>query len=107
MAKFHRLALFTALALTITPLTACSPKTSSPVNAPVELKAGVTLSHQPVDSADLTRLRDQELIPLVEKRKISADEARAFMRAQKKRLNMPNPDKTKALDQILKQKGLN
>lgn len=107
MAKFHRLALFTALALTITPLTACSPKTSSPTTAPVELKAGITLSHQPVDSADLTRLRDQELVPLVEKRKISADEARAFMRAQKKRLNMANPDKTNALDQILKQKGLN
>lgn len=107
MAKLHRLAVLTALALTITPLTACSPKTSSPVNAPVELKAGVTLSHQPVDSADLTRLRDQELIPLVEKGKISADEARAFMRAQKKRLGMANPDKTKALDQILKQKGLN
>ena len=107
MAKLHRLALFTALTLTIAPLTACSPKTSSPVNAPVELKAGVTLSHQPVDSADLTRLRDQELIPLVEKRKISADEARAFMRAQKKRLGMANPDKTNALDQILKKKGLN
>ena len=106
MAKLHRLALFTALALTITPLTACSPKTSSPTTAPVELKAGITLSHQPVDSADLTRLRDQELVPLVEKEKITAAEARAFMRAQKKRLNMANPDKTNALDQILKQKGL-
>ena len=106
MAKLHWLAVLTALALTITPLTACSPKTSSPVNAPVELKAGVTLSHQPVDSADLTRLRDQELIPLVEKGKISADEARAFMRAQKKRLNMPNQNKTDALDKILKAMGL-
>lgn len=107
MFKLHRLALFTALALTIIPLTACSPKTSSPTTAPVELKAGITLSHQPVNSADLTRLRDQELVPLVKKGKISADEARAFMRAQKKRLNMPNPDKTEALDQILKQKDLN
>ena len=106
MAKLHWLAVLTALALTITPLTACSPKTSSPVNAPVELKAGVTLSHQPVDSADLTRLRDQELIPLVEKGKISADEARAFMRAQKKRLNMSNQNKTENLDEILKGKGL-
>jgi len=43
----------------------------------------------------------------VEKGKITAAEARAFMRAQKKRLGMANPDKTKALDQILKQKGLN
>ena len=107
MAKLQRIALFTALTLTIAPLTACSPKTSSPTTAPVELKAGITLSHQPVDSSDLTRLRDQELVPLVEKGKISADEARAFMRAQKKRLNMANPDKTNALDQILKQKGLN
>jgi len=106
MAKLHRIALFTALALTITPLTACSTKTSSPTTAPIELKAGVTLSHQPVDSADLTRLRDQELIPLVEKGKISAEEARAFMRAQKKRLNMPNQNKTEALDRILKSKGL-
>lgn len=100
-------ALLTALALTLTPLTACSPKTSSPANVPVELKAGVTISHQPLDSADLTQLRDNELIPLVEKGKISADEARAFMPAQKKRLGMANPDNTKAIDQILKQKGLN
>jgi len=70
------------------------------------LKAGVTLSHQPVDSADLIRLRDQELIPLVEKGKISAEEARTFMRAQKKRLNMPNQNKTEALDKILRKKGL-
>ena len=99
MAKLQRLALFTAL--TITPLTACNPTT-----APVELKAGVTISHQAVDSADLTRLRDQELIPLVEKGKINAEEARAFMRAQKKRLNMSNQNKTENLDEILKGKGL-
>lgn len=59
-----------------------------------------------MDAADLTRLRDQELVPLVEKGKISATEARTFMRAQKKRLNMPNQNKTEALDKILKEKGL-
>jgi hypothetical protein len=77
------------------------------MGAGAEVKPGVSLTSQPKNSAELTKLRDSELIPLVEKGKITAQEARAFMRAQKKRLGMPNSDKTKALDQILKQKGLN
>jgi len=72
-----------------------------------EVKPGVKLSSQPSNSTELTKLRDSELIPLVEKGKITSAEARAFMRTQKKRLGMANPNKTKALDQILKQKGLN
>ena len=96
--------------LTLVPLSACQPPASqapSQMGSGAEVKPGVSLTSQPKNSAELTKLRDNELVPLVEKGKISADEARAFMRAQKKRLNMPNPDKTKALDQILKQKGLN
>ncbi len=91
--------------LTLVPLTACQPP--SQMGNGSEVKPGVKLSSQPSNSAELTKLRDSELIPLVEKGKITAAEARAFMRAQKKRLGMANPDKTKALDQILKQKGLN
>jgi len=96
--------------LTLVPLTACQPPASqspSQMGNGAEVKPGVKLSSQPSNSAELTKLRDSELIPLVEKGKITAAEARAFMRAQKKRLGMANPDKTKALDQILKQKGLN
>jgi hypothetical protein len=97
-------------AVTVLPLTACQPpggQSPSHMNKGAEVKPGLNLSSQPSNSAELTKLRDTELIPLVEKGKISAEEARAFMRAQKKRLGMANPDKTKALDQILKQKGLN
>jgi len=91
--------------LTLVPLTACLPPSQMGTGA--EVTPGVKLSSQPSNSAELTKLRDSELIPLVEKGKITAAEARAFMRAQKKRLGMANPDKTKALDQFLKQKGLN
>ena len=96
--------------LTLVPLSACQPPASqapSQMGSGAGVKPGVSLTSQPKNSAELTKLRDNELVPLVEKGKISADEARAFMRAQKKRLGMANPDRTKALDQILKQKGLN
>ena len=96
--------------MALMPLSACQPpagQAPTQQGAGAEVKPGVSLLSQPKNSLELTKLRDQELIPLVEKGKISADEARAFMRAQKKRLGMANPDKTKALDQILKQKGLN
>jgi len=103
--------ILTGLAVvTVLPLTACQPhagQSPSQMGNGAEVKPGLNLSSQPSNSAELTKLRDTELIPLVEKGKISAEEARAFMRAQKKRLGMANPDKTKALDQILKQKGLN
>ena len=72
----------------------------------MEIKAEVSVSHKPLDPAELIRLRDQELVPLVEKGKISANEARAYMRAQKKRLNMPNHNETKQLDKILRMKNL-
>ena len=96
-------------AVTVLPLTACQPpggQSPSHMNKGAEVKPGLNLSSQPSNSAELTKLRDTELIPLVEKGKISAEEARAFMRAQKKRLNMPNQNKTEALDRILKSKGL-
>jgi hypothetical protein len=106
MSFFRPFALITVAILTITPLTSCGPKNNSALPTPLEIKAGVSVSHTPLNSADLTKIRDQEIIPLVEKGKITANEARAFMRAQKKRLNMPNQNKTEALDKILKQKGL-
>ena len=103
--RFWTLLLAGLATLTLVPLTACQPP--SQMGSGSEVKPGVKLSSQPSNSAELTKLRDSELIPLVEKGKITAAEARAFMRTQKKRLGMANPDKTKALDQILKQKGLN
>ena len=96
-------------AVTLVPLSACQPpagQAPTQQGAGAEVKPGVSLSSQPTNITELTKLRDNELIPLVEKGKISANEARAFIRAQKKRLGLPNPDKTNALDQILKQKGL-
>jgi len=106
MLKFKKFAITTLALISLGQITSCGSYTNTTTSNQFELKAGVTLSHQPVDSADLIRLRDQELIPLVEKGKISAEEARTFMRAQKKRLNMPNQNKTEALDKILRKKGL-
>jgi len=96
-------------AVTLVPLTACQPpasQTPTQMGSGAEVKPGVVLSSQPTNVAELTKLRDSELVPLVEKGKITAEEARAFMRAQKKRLGLPNPNKTEALDKILKEKGL-
>ena len=95
--------------ITLVPLSACQPpagQAPTQQGAGAEVKPGVFLSSQPTNIAELTKLRDTELIPLVIKGKITAAEARAFMRTQKKRLGLPNPDKTNALDQILKEKGL-
>ena len=103
--RFWTLLLAGLATLTLVPLTACLPP--SQMGNGAEVKPGVKLSSQPSNSTELTKLRDSELIPLVEKGKITSAEARAFMRTQKKRLGMANPNKTKALDQILKQKGLN
>ena len=103
---YRRFALFTAIILSLVPISACTPKSNNKTIAPVEIKAGVSVSQKPLDPAELIRLRDQELVPLVEKGKISANEARAYMRAQKKRLNMPNHNETKQLDKILRMKNL-
>jgi hypothetical protein len=103
---YRRFALFTAIILSLVPISACTPKSNNKTTAPVEIKAGVSVSREPLDPAELIRLRDQELVPLVEKGKISANEAREYMRAQKKRLNMPNHNETRQLDKILNEKGL-
>lgn len=106
MDSIKQFALILLTIISLVQVTSCGTYTNTSTSKQFEFKAGVTLSHQPINSADLTRLRDQELIPLVEKGKINAEEARAFMRAQKKRLNMPNQNKTEALDKILREKGL-
>ena len=88
------------------PIGAC--KKAEPISSPTPMviKEEVKLSYTPKNGKELSDLRDAELVPLIEKKKISVDEARAFIISQKKRLGLANPNRTNQLDNILKQKGL-
>lgn len=70
-----------------------------------ELKPGVRLSYQPQNAEELAAIRT-DLIILIKLKKINTDEARQFLRSQKKRLGLANPDQTDAFDQMLKDEQL-
>ena len=98
-----------AAALTLAlllPIGACTKVENIPSPTPLVIKEGVKLSYTPKNGKELSELRDTELVPLIQKKKISVNEARAFMINQKKRLGLANPNRTSQFDKILKQKGL-
>ena len=88
------------------PIGACKKAESISSPTPMVIKEEVKLSYTPKNGKELSDLRDAELVPLIEKKKISVNEARAFIISQKKRLGLANPNRTNQLDNILKQKGL-
>ena len=96
-------ALMVALLL---PIGACKKAENITSPTPLVIKEGVRLSYTPKNGKELSELRDKELVPLIQKKKISVNEARAFMISQKKRLGLANPNRTSQFDSILKQKGL-
>ena len=73
--------------------------------ASIEIKPGVTLPYLPKNADELKAIRT-DLVVLIKQKKITVDEARAFFRDQKKRLGLPNPDKTKGFDRLLKNEKL-
>ena len=88
------------------PIGGCTKVENIPSPTPLVIKEGVKLSYTPKNGKELSELRDKELVPLIQKKKISVNEARAFMISQKKRLGLANPNRTSQFDSILKQKGL-
>ena len=88
------------------PIGACTKVENIPSPTPLVIKEGVKLSYTPKNGKELSELRDKELVPLIQKKIISVNEARAFMISQKKRLGLANPNRTSQFDNILKQKGL-
>lgn len=88
------------------PIGACTKVENIPSPTPLVIKEGVKLSYTPKNGKELSELRDKELVPLIQKKIISVNEARAFMISQKKRLGLANPNRTSQFDSIFKQKGL-
>ena len=90
-------------------LSACSPKQpSAPSQSgqPNKIQVGSIQISQPTDYNSFIKIRNTELVNAVRNKQITPDQARTFLKAQKHRLGMPNPDQTRGLDQILRQQGL-
>ena len=52
------------------------------------------------------KIRDGELLNAVRNKQITPNQARAFLKKQKTRLGLPNPNQTRGFDKILKKEGL-
>ena len=78
---------------------------SGGLRAPFNLKPGVTLNYTPSNGDELYSLRT-DLIILIKMKKITSEEARAFLRSQKRRLGLQDPDRTIVFDQMLRDAGL-
>jgi len=72
---------------------------------PISVKPGVTVNYEPQNKDELASLIP-DLVFLVKSKQITADEARSFVRQQRKRLNLPYPNQTKGLDRQLKKAGV-
>lgn len=90
-------------------LTACSPQPELPPSQssqPIKVQVGSIQISQPQDAASFTKMRDTELVTAVRNKQITPEQARTFLKAQKLRLGLPNPNQTRGLDKILKDQGL-
>ncbi len=86
-------------------LTGCqAPPTPSQPSQLV--KPGVELSTQPQTPQEVEDIRP-ELITLVKEGRITADEARNWLIEAKRRVGIPNPEKTVGFDKMMKEAGVN
>jgi len=98
---------FVVIAFAIS-LSACSP-------TPTELKPivgantitykGLTFT-KPSDRLSFLKIRDQEVFKAVKDRKLSAPEAQSLLRSEKRRLGLPDPNRTPGFDAMLRKAGL-
>ncbi len=70
------------------------------------VKPGVELSTQPQTPQDVEDIRP-ELITLVKEGRLTADEARNWLIEAKRRVGIPNAEKTVGFDKMLKEGGVN
>ena len=104
----NRTSIALALAL-LACLTACSPKqpsTPSQSGQPTKIQLGSIQISQPTDYNSFIKIRNTELVNAVRNKQITPNQARTFLKAQKLRLGMENPNQTRGLDKILKDQGL-
>ena len=65
------------------------------------IPVGVLLLSRPANGRVLQRVVEQEILPAIEEGRFSPEQARAFIRAQQKRLHLWNPNGTNAFNRLL------
>ena len=95
------------IALAVT-LSACSP-------TPTELKpivGATTITYKgltftkPSDRLSFLKIRDQEVFKAVKDKKLTVPEAQSLLRSEKRRLGLPDPNRTPGFDAMLRKAGL-
>lgn len=64
-------------------------------------KVGNALITTPNDRDSYKEIMVNEVVPAVKGNQVTPEEARAFLREQKKRLGVPNPGKTEGFDKLI------
>ena len=65
------------------------------------IPVGALLLSRPANALELQRVVEQEILPAIEEGRFSPGQARAFIRAQQKRLHLWNPNGTHAFNRLL------
>jgi len=65
------------------------------------IPVGALLLSRPANGRELQRVVEQEILPAIEEGRFSPEQARAFIRAQQKRLHLWNPNGTNAFNRLL------
>ena len=65
------------------------------------IPVGALLISRPANARELKRVVEQEILPAIEEGRFSPEQARAFIRAQQKRLHLWNPNGTNEFNRLL------
>ena len=65
------------------------------------IPVGALLLSRPANARELKRVVEQEILPAIEEGRFSPEQARAFIRAQQKRLHLWNPNGTSEFNRLL------
>ncbi len=65
------------------------------------IPVGALLLSRPANARQLKRVVEQEILPAIEEGRFSPEQARAFIRAQQKRLHLWNPNGTNEFNRLL------
>ena len=65
------------------------------------MPVGALLLSRPANARELKRVVEQEILPAIEEGRFSPEQARAFIRAQQKRLHLWNPNGTNEFNRLL------
>ena len=65
------------------------------------IPVGALLLSRPANARELKRVVEQEILPAIEEGRFSPEQARAFIRAQQKRLHLWNPNGTNEFNRLL------